>query len=154
MQSYGSCITDDNVTYLFEVRVGVTSPHSSGRSNEGMYLGTVHVLSAAILSFHLFIKCITLEHTKDLSNEATSCPGQPNTNVPWTGTPTLVKEVANGSLYTVGEADDQMYGKNCSSVLFFFKVNRTPNRNCVANGSVLQILSISVYRPTCTTDAC
>ena len=42
---------------------------------------------------------------------ATSCPGQPNTNVPWTGTPTLVKEVANGSLYTVGEADDQINSK-------------------------------------------
>ena len=45
---------------------------------------------------------------EDPSIGATSCPGQPNTNVPWTGTPTLVKEVANGSLYTVGEDDDQI----------------------------------------------
>lgn len=59
---------------------------------------------------------------EDPSIGATSCPGQPNTNVPWTGTPTLVKEVANGSLYTVGEDDDQINGKQRIYTLLCFSI--------------------------------
>ena len=54
---------------------------------------------------------------EDPSIGATSCPGQPNTIPPWTGTPTLLKEVANGSLYTVGEDDDQINSKHLSWVI-------------------------------------
>ncbi|KAL5477614.1 hypothetical protein EMCRGX_G024433 [Ephydatia muelleri] len=58
---------------------------------------------------HFGPRSATSERTKDLFTETSLCSGQPNTNVPWTGTPTLVKEVANGSLYTVGEDDDLIY---------------------------------------------
>ena len=80
--------------------------------NCGMQLATV--ISATVLLFQLSVVCKAFEITKDPSIGATSCPGQPNTIPPWTGMPTLLKEVANGSLYTVGEDDDQIYGKNCN----------------------------------------
>ncbi|KAL5477617.1 hypothetical protein EMCRGX_G024436 [Ephydatia muelleri] len=67
-------------------------------------------VAAAVLSLQLLpAECKTFQITKELSIGTSLCPGQPNTNVPWTGTPTLVKEVANGSLYTVGEDDDLIY---------------------------------------------
>ena len=70
-------------------------------------------VAAAVLSLQLLpAECKTFQITKELSIGTSLCPGQPNTNVPWTGTPTLVKEVANGSLYTVGEDDDLIYGRN------------------------------------------
>lgn len=40
-----------------------------------------------------------------------ACSGQPNTGAPWIGKPTLVKQVENGSLYTAGDGEDQLYGK-------------------------------------------
>ena len=40
-----------------------------------------------------------------------SCPGTPNTLTPWTGAPVKVREVENGSLYTAGDGDDQLYGE-------------------------------------------
>lgn len=43
---------------------------------------------------------------------AAECPGKENTNKPWVGTPTLLQTVANGSLYTAGDGDDQVYGKS------------------------------------------
>ena len=42
---------------------------------------------------------------------AAECPGKENTNKPWVGTPTLVQTVANGSLYTAGDGDDQVFGE-------------------------------------------
>ena len=90
--------------------------HVIGAFRKRMHFGprsAVRVaLPVAILSLQLlFVDCKTSERTKDLFIETSLCSGQPNTNVPWTGTPTLVKEVANGSLYTVGEYDDLIYGK-------------------------------------------
>ena len=43
-------------------------------------------------------------------NDGSVCSGQSNKNWPWSGSPTLVREVTNGSLYTAGEGDDQIYG--------------------------------------------
>lgn len=40
-----------------------------------------------------------------------TCPGVPNTYVPWTGEPTLKSNVTNGSLYTAGNGEDQVYGR-------------------------------------------
>ena len=40
-----------------------------------------------------------------------SCPGTLNTIPPWSGQPTKVKEVVNGSLYTAGDGDDQLYSE-------------------------------------------
>ena len=46
-----------------------------------------------------------------------SCSGQPNTNKPWTGEPSFITKVTNGSLYTVGEGDTRIYGNFfCMSV--------------------------------------
>ena len=42
---------------------------------------------------------------------AADCPGKENTNTPWVGTPTLLQTVANGSLYTAGDGDDQVFGE-------------------------------------------
>lgn len=39
-----------------------------------------------------------------------TCPGVPNTYGPWTGEPTFVKKMTNGSLYTAGNGEDQVYG--------------------------------------------
>lgn len=39
------------------------------------------------------------------------CPGKPNTNTPWSGQLTKVREVENGSLYLAGDGQDQIYGK-------------------------------------------
>ena len=39
-----------------------------------------------------------------------TCPGSLNTLPPWTGNPVKIREVENGSLYTAGDADDQLYG--------------------------------------------
>ena len=42
---------------------------------------------------------------------AAECPGKENTNKPWVGTPTLLQKVANGSLFTAGDGDDQVFGE-------------------------------------------
>ncbi len=43
-----------------------------------------------------------------------TCSGHPNTIKPWIGEPKLKAQIANGSLYTAGEGDDQIYGNlNC-----------------------------------------
>ncbi len=39
-----------------------------------------------------------------------TCSGQPNTIPPWVGEPSLKTQTVNGSLYTAGEGDDQIYG--------------------------------------------
>lgn len=43
---------------------------------------------------------------------AAECPGKENTNKPWVGTPTLLQKVANGSLFTAGDGDDQLFGED------------------------------------------
>lgn len=55
---------------------------------------------------------------------AAVCPGKENTNKPWVGTPTLLQTVANGSLYTAGDGDDQVFGEGTLQYVrcfFFFK---------------------------------
>ena len=42
--------------------------------------------------------------------DTSTCPGKPNSLDPWKGEPTLVKTVQNGSLYTAGDGDDQLFG--------------------------------------------
>ena len=42
---------------------------------------------------------------------AADCPGKENTNLPWSGTPTLLQKVTNGSLFTAGDGEDQLYGE-------------------------------------------
>lgn len=44
-------------------------------------------------------------------NSDGSCPGVPNTMGAWVGEPTLKSEVTNGSLYTAGNEQDQVYSK-------------------------------------------
>ena len=39
-----------------------------------------------------------------------TCSGNLNTLTPWTGALVKLKEVENGSLYTAGDEDDQLYG--------------------------------------------
>ena len=46
----------------------------------------------------------------DASPLTSTCPGKPNSLAPWSGSLTKVKEVENGSLYTAGDGDDQIYG--------------------------------------------
>ncbi len=43
--------------------------------------------------------------------EDDTCPGRPNPLDPWVGEPELVKTVGNGSLYTAGNGDDELYGE-------------------------------------------
>lgn len=38
-----------------------------------------------------------------------TCPGTLNTHTPWSGVPVKIREVENGSLYTAGDGDDQIY---------------------------------------------
>ncbi len=40
-----------------------------------------------------------------------TCPGTQSTLLPWVGTPSLVRNTTNGSLYTAGEGDDQLFGR-------------------------------------------
>ena len=44
----------------------------------------------------------------DLGDSA--CSGQPNLNTPWTGKPTFVSQIENGTLYTAGNGEDMIYG--------------------------------------------
>ena len=46
----------------------------------------------------------------EVSPLTSECPGKPNTNTPWSGQLTKVKEVENGSLYLAGDQEDQIYG--------------------------------------------
>lgn len=52
---------------------------------------------------------------------AAECPGKENTNKPWVGTPTLLQKVANGSLFTAGDGDDQVFGEGNPHQLFHFQ---------------------------------
>ena len=38
------------------------------------------------------------------------CPGELNMQPAWSGRPTKLREVENGSLYTAGDGEDQLYG--------------------------------------------
>ena len=49
---------------------------------------------------------------KEPELEDGACPGKPNTVPPWEDQPTLVKTIANGSLYTAGNGDDQLFGRD------------------------------------------
>ena len=44
----------------------------------------------------------------DLGDSA--CSGQPNLIPPWTGQPTFVRQIENGTLYTAGDGEDMIYG--------------------------------------------
>ena len=48
---------------------------------------------------------------------AADCPGKENTNLPWSGTPALLQKVANGSLFTAGDGEDQLYGEDDHTLL-------------------------------------
>lgn len=41
--------------------------------------------------------------------QSSACPGKSNTLSPWVGEPTKLSSVANGSLYTAGSGDDELY---------------------------------------------
>lgn len=49
-----------------------------------------------------------------------TCSGQPNTIKPWVGEPALKTQTINGSLYSAGEGDDEIYGKLCTASMTMF----------------------------------
>ena len=49
-----------------------------------------------------------------------SCTGTPNPNQPWTGQPTFVRQIENGTLYTAGDAEDMIYGKSTLRILMHY----------------------------------
>ena len=75
------------------------------------------------------------EESEDFSNS--SCTGQPNSIQPWTGQPTFVRQIENGTLYTAGDGDDMIYGMylwlHC--VLYAFLFN-TAKRYIYISGTV------------------
>lgn len=60
------------------------------------------------------MKVVALFLTVLLANRAVhaddECHGTFNNLAPWSGDLVKVKEVANGSLYTAGDGDDQIFG--------------------------------------------
>ena len=67
-----------------------------------LFLWVLLLLSSTGTSY-LYYKEPVLEDSK--------CPGKPNPLDPWVGEPKLVKTVENGSLYTAGSGDDELYGE-------------------------------------------
>ena len=71
-------------------------------------------MQSYILLFSLCLLCrpgISYLYYEEPEVLDSGCPGKPNLLNPWTGEPTLVKQVANGSLYTAGSGDDELFGK-------------------------------------------
>ena len=64
-----------------------------------------------LLGFIFPLQCSTYLFHHEESPLTSSCPGSPNLHPPWDGSPTHVTSVANGSLYTAGAGDDQIYGE-------------------------------------------
>jgi hypothetical protein len=50
-----------------------------------------------------------LYYSEPRGDPNSTCPGNLNTLIPWTGAPVKLREVENGSLYTAGDGDDQLY---------------------------------------------
>lgn len=64
------------------------------------------------------------------------CPGSFNKLSPWSGDLVKLKEVANGSLYTAGDGDDQIYGRReigIGNVKFIGKRQHWNRKVCMKN---------------------
>ena len=84
----------------------------------GLVVTCKTIASAQIIMFALFLlafifplQCNTYLYYHEESPLTSSCPGSPNVHPPWDGSPTKLTSVANGSLYTAGTGDDQIYGE-------------------------------------------
>ena len=81
----------------------------AGSHMQPIALTRIIMFGLFLLAFIFPLQCSTYHHEE--SPLTSSCPGSPNVHPPWDGSPTLLTSVANGSLYTAGVGDDQIYGE-------------------------------------------
>lgn len=72
-------------------------------------------LSNVVFSFTCFLLLFETSfcylYYKEPELQDNTCHGNPNNATPWHGKPTLLKQVENGSLYSAGDGEDQLYGE-------------------------------------------
>ena len=47
-------------------------------------------------------------YEEESASDSSACSGQPNLIAPWTGEPSLVRQIDNGTLYTAGDGEDMV----------------------------------------------
>ena len=77
----------------------------------------IEVVVSLLLAVHLAESRGVLYYEEDFPADS-ACSGQPNVIPPWTGQPTFVRQIDNGSLYTAGDGDDMIHG---TAVRIYYK---------------------------------